>query len=63
LISVTLGCNLPSAVLLATPTPTETPPQATPIPIEPANALEAQVEAVYDQAGSAVVNVTSINRR
>jgi S1-C subfamily serine protease len=27
---------------------------------EPANALEAQVEAVYGQAGSAVVNVTSV---
>jgi S1-C subfamily serine protease len=30
------------------------------MPEEPANALEAQVEAVYDQAGSAVVNVTSV---
>jgi S1-C subfamily serine protease len=30
------------------------------VPAEPANALEAQVEAVYDQAGSAVVNVTSV---
>jgi len=30
------------------------------MPEEPANALEAQVEEVYDQAGSAVVNVTSV---
>jgi S1-C subfamily serine protease len=30
------------------------------MPEEPANALEAQVEAVYDQAGSAVVNITSV---
>jgi len=30
------------------------------MPEEPANALEAQVEAVYDQAGTAVVNVTSV---
>jgi S1-C subfamily serine protease len=33
----------------------------TPVPpVEPANALEAQVEAVYDEAGPAVVHVTSV---
>ncbi len=66
LVTATLGCNLPSAAFRATstptvpPTPTEAAPQTTPVPAEPANALEAQVEAVYDQAGSAVVNVTSV---
>jgi S1-C subfamily serine protease len=66
LVIATLGCNLPSAAFRATPTPTVPPtpteaaPQTTPVPAEPANALEAQVEAVYDQAGSAVVNVTSV---
>jgi len=60
-------CNLP-AVTTPTPTPTftvqPTPttalPQVTPVPLaEPANALEAQVETVYDQAGPAVANITS----
>ncbi|MGD2178692.1 MAG: trypsin-like peptidase domain-containing protein [Anaerolineae bacterium] len=63
----TLGCSLSSETFLSTPTPTpppptptQSPPQVPSMPEEPANALEAQVEAVYDQAGSAVVNVTSV---
>lgn len=67
LVGTTLGCNIPPEALLATPkptqppTPTETPLQTTPVPVsEPANALEAQVEAVYDAAGSSVVNITSV---
>jgi S1-C subfamily serine protease len=63
-----LGCTVTSGLLVATPTPTlpqPTPtsavPQSPSIPEEgAANALEAQVEAVYDQAGSAVVNITSV---
>ena len=61
-----LACSLPAVTTLAPtptytvpPTPTVTPLQMTPLPMEPANALEAQVEAVYDQAGPAVVNITS----
>jgi S1-C subfamily serine protease len=57
----------PTAIVLPTPTvtppPTSTaaPPTATPVPlVEPANALEAQVEAVYDEAGPAVVHITSL---
>jgi S1-C subfamily serine protease len=43
------------------PTSTTAPPTATPVPpVEPANALEAQVEAVYDEAGPSVVHVTSV---
>ncbi|MBS3783074.1 MAG: trypsin-like peptidase domain-containing protein [Anaerolineae bacterium] len=42
------------------PTPTSATPQVPSLPEQPANALEAQVEAVYTQAGSAVVNVTSV---
>jgi S1-C subfamily serine protease len=61
-----LACSLP-AVATPTPTPTSTVqptptaalPQVTPLPAEPANVLEAQVETVYDQAGPAVVNITS----
>jgi S1-C subfamily serine protease len=71
LIGATLGCGFSSQMLLATPTPTALPP--TPTVAEPqvsptpekvaaasANALEAQVEAVYGQTGSAVVNITSV---
>ena len=61
-----LACSLPAVTTPAPtptytvlPTPTVTPLQVTPLPMEPANALEAQVEAVYDQAGPAVVNITS----
>ena len=67
LIGGVLGCGFTSQMLLPTPTPmpTETP---TPVPTLEApptstggvNALEAQVEAVYRQAGSAVVNITSV---
>ncbi len=64
--SATLGCGLPGVLLptatpAAPPTPTFASPQITPMPEEPANALEAQVEAVYDSAGPAVVNITSIS--
>ncbi|MGD2145027.1 MAG: trypsin-like peptidase domain-containing protein [Anaerolineae bacterium] len=67
LVGVTLGCSLPSQTLLATATPTPPPPTPTlsapqiPSPsAEAANALESQVEAVYHQSGSAVVNITSV---
>lgn len=66
LLVVALGCGLSSEAFLSTPaptpppTPTQSPPQVPSLPEEPANALEAQVEAVYDQAGTAVVNITSV---
>jgi S1-C subfamily serine protease len=68
LLAATLGCQISSNLLLATPspspppTPTATAPQAdsTSAPAEPANALEAQVEAVYEEASSGVVNITSV---
>lgn len=68
LAGATLGCGLSrDALLLSTPTPSpptpspaQTPPQAAMTPEEPVNALQSQVEAVYDQAGAAVVNVTSV---
>jgi len=48
-------------VIIVTPTalpvPTQAPPQV--VPEEPVNALEAQIEAVYEQAAPAVVNVTT----
>ena len=43
----------------ASPTPTQAPPQVPTATEEPAIALEARVEAVYDQAGPAVVNITT----
>lgn len=50
----------PTPTPQAPPTPTAAPTQALSVPAaEPANALEAQVEAVYDKAGPAVVNITS----
>jgi S1-C subfamily serine protease len=69
---VGLGCSLPS-LLSGAPTvaPTATPIPATPTPIPPppvsvlpdeaqaANALEAQVIAVYDTVSPAVVNITN----
>ncbi len=68
LFGATLGCSLPASVLPPTtatpaptlpPTPTAAQPQITPLPAaEPANALEAQVEAVYERAAPAVVNIT-----
>jgi S1-C subfamily serine protease len=69
LLGATLGCRLPTLAPLAAPTPTPTlqptptpalPPVA-PVPEEPANALEAQVEAVYELANPAVVNISSIS--
>lgn len=68
LVGTTLGCNLSrSAVVTSTPTsssavttPADTARQAPALSEEPVNALQTQVEAVYDQAGSAVVNVTSV---
>ncbi|MFO7741343.1 MAG: trypsin-like peptidase domain-containing protein [Anaerolineae bacterium] len=64
-VVATLGCSLSSDTFVSTPTPpaptpTPSPPQVPAMQEEPANALEAQVEAVYDQAGSAVVNITSV---
>jgi len=75
LIGAALGCGLPSGLVLrpatstaaveptpmptVPPTPTPAPPPVSPMPEEPANALEAQVEAVYDLTGPAVVNITS----
>jgi len=67
-----LGCRLSAlgGVLAPTPTPapplptpTPAPPPLTPIPdeVEAANALEAQVIAVYETVGPSVVNIT--NRR
>ncbi len=68
LVGTTVACGLPAVVLpsatptpvpTAVPTPTAAPPQVTPVPTtEPANALEAQVEAVYERAAPAVVNIT-----
>jgi S1-C subfamily serine protease len=68
-----MGCGLPGLLDIA-PTPTATavpalptatpaPPPLTPLPdeTEAANALEAQVIAVYETLGPAVVNIT--NRR
>jgi S1-C subfamily serine protease len=43
----------------SSPSSTKAPAQATPVPEAPANELEAQVEAVYEQAGPAVVNITA----
>lgn len=66
LIGATLGCSL-SETLQPTSTPTQpapvptvAPTPAPTVPAEPANVLEAQVEGVYDQVGSAVVNITSV---
>ena len=72
LAGATLGCGLPSEVLLqptAPPPPTPTPVLATPtaappqvpaVTAEPANALEGQVVAVYESAGPAVVNISTV---
>jgi len=68
LTGATLGCGLPTQVLLPTatpaptvpPTPTAVPPQVPTLPAEPVNALEDQVVAVYDSAGPAVVNISTI---
>lgn len=67
LLVATLACSFSSQMLLATPTPTPPPPTPTvstpemaSTPAQPANALEAEVAAVYRQAGSSVVNITSV---
>ncbi len=61
-----VACALPAAVLPApTPAPTVPPPPTPAPPVLPAvpaeafNALEAQVETVYEVAAPAVVNITT----
>lgn len=69
LACIGLGCNgiaslsIPTVTPLPTlaPTPTQAPPQISAAPEEPANALEAQIEAVYALAGPAVVHISSIS--
>jgi S1-C subfamily serine protease len=70
LTGTALGCGLPTEILLPTatpvpttiPTPTPAPPLIPPIAEEEAaNALEAQVETVYDLAGPAVVHIASVS--
>ncbi|HET89130.1 MAG TPA: PDZ domain-containing protein [Chloroflexi bacterium] len=64
-----LGCGIPSGLLLPVetpaptpiPTPTSAPPLAPAIPEEPANALEAQIQAVYELARPAVVHISAIS--
>jgi len=70
LVGASLGCGLPTQVLLPAatttpaptvpPTPTAVPPQVPTVSAEPANALEGQVVAVYESAGPAVVNISTI---
>lgn len=67
LAGAVLGCTLSGrALVISTPTPAPSP---TPTEVaaqgavrleESVGALQTQVEAVYDQAGSAVVNVTTV---
>jgi S1-C subfamily serine protease len=55
-----VGAAVPTLAPTVPPTPTAAPAQTTPVSAaEPANALEAQVEAVYDEAGQSVVHITS----
>lgn len=65
-VGLTLACALPAAVLptptpapTTPPTPTPAPPLLPTVPAEAFNALEAQVEAVYDMTAPAVVNITT----
>jgi len=59
-LTVTLPRATPAPTATTPPTPTTAPPQATPVALaQPANTLEAQVEAVYDEAAPAVVNIIS----
>ncbi|MGD2146404.1 MAG: trypsin-like peptidase domain-containing protein [Anaerolineae bacterium] len=67
LVLSTLACRITPEILLPTPTPTLPPPTPTIEPtaslpelVEPLNALQSQVEAVYAQSSSAVVNITSV---
>jgi len=71
LVGGTLGCGFSNVLLqptappppTSTPvpaTPTVAPPQVSPVVQEPANALEDQVVSVYDSAGPAVVNISTI---
>jgi S1-C subfamily serine protease len=70
LVGAALGCSLPAEVRLptATPAPTAIPtPTLAPPPVpaiaeeEAANALEVQVETVYELAGPAVVHIASLS--
>jgi len=68
LLGAALGCG-PTGLLAPSvtptpavpPTPTLAPPPLAQPTDEPANALEAQVEAVYDLVGPAVVNITNVS--
>ena len=64
LLLAVLGCSLGARAIAPSPTPAATErPRPTPTPRatpdEPANALEAQVVAVYEGVGPAVVNITT----
>jgi S1-C subfamily serine protease len=69
LVAASLGCGLsgvfqtPAPALTATPVPTPTPFPDAPVPVVegPVVALEAQVQAVYERANPAVVNISSIS--
>ncbi|MCX7680352.1 MAG: trypsin-like peptidase domain-containing protein [Anaerolineae bacterium] len=69
LAGAALGCNGVQSLIVPTvtsppnavPTPTPAPPQVPVAPEEPANALEAQIEAVYALAGPAVVHISSVS--
>ncbi len=68
LVTAVLGCGLPIELLPAPtpiptpiPTPTSTPPLAPAMPEEPANALEGQVQSVYELAGPAVVHISAVS--
>jgi S1-C subfamily serine protease len=65
-VAASLACGLPLSLSpsppqppLVEPTSTAAPPPLAPPPPEAANALEAQVVAVYEQSAPAVVNITS----
>ncbi len=59
LTAMNIPAPSPAPTPTVPPTPTAAPPLVASPPAEPASTLEAQVEAVYDQAGPAVVNITS----
>jgi S1-C subfamily serine protease len=67
LVGATLGCSFSPEMLLSTPTPTPPPPtpteaptQVPSLPGDSLDTLQSQVEAIYDQTSSAVVNITSV---